>query len=121
MAKLKRNMIKLVKNPEEAIKGAEIEFETFWTTPFLPASVTYEAMDLADQMDDEKNPKTARETVDLLGTFISEKVYGGQFKLEDLQNRFHGPDLIKELQDQIYFVAQGQQTDETKNFLAKKN
>lgn len=114
-------MIKLVKNPEEAMKGAEIEFETFWTTPFLPASVTYEAMDLADKMDDEENQQSVRTIVDLLGTFVADKVYGGQFALEDLQNRFHGPDLINELRAQVYFVAQGQQSDETKNFLEKKN
>lgn len=121
MANLKRNLIRLVKNPEEAMKGAEVEYETFWTSPFLPASVTYEAMDLADEMDDEENKKTTKEIADLLGDFVATKVYGGQFTLDDIKNRYHGPDLINELQGQIIFVAQGQQTNETKKFLEKKN
>jgi len=120
MANLKRNMIKLVKNPEEAMKGNEIEYDTFWTSPFIPASVTYEAMDLADDMEKNEDKISARETVDLLGTFVADKIYGGQFTLEDIKNKFHGPDLVGKLQEQIVFIAQGQQNDETKNFLAKK-
>lgn len=122
MANLKRNMMKLVKNPQEAIGGAEIEFETFWTSPFIPADVTYEAMDLSDmlQSEEQMKGKKDREVADLLGTFVADKLYSGQFTLSDLKKKFHGPDLLQELQGQVMFISQGQQNDETKNFLAKK-
>ena|SRR5699024_1876525 len=122
MANLKRNMIKLVKNPQEAMKGAEIEYETFWTSPFLPADVTYEAADLSDMMQSEEkmNKMTEREAMELLQNFVVDKVYGGQFTSDDMNKKFHGPDLFQTLQNQIMFIAQGQQTDETKKFLAKK-
>lgn len=120
MANLKRNMLKLVKNPEEAVKGGEIEFETFWTAPFIPTSVTYEAMDLAEEMEDPNKETSEREQLDKMGTFVADKLFGGQFTLEDIKNKFHGPDLIVSLRAQIYFIAQGEQTEDTKNFLAKK-
>lgn len=122
MANLKRNMIKLVKNPEEAMKGAEIEYETYWTSPFIPAEVTYEAFDLADmiQQGAEKKKLTEREAAELLERFVVDKLYVGQFTSEDIKKRYHGPDLMGELQSQVLFIAQGQQSDETKKFLEKK-
>lgn len=120
MTKLKRNMIELIKNPEEVMNGGEAEFERYWTSPFIPASVTYEALDLADKMDDEESEVTIRKTIDLLGNFVVDKLYNRQFTQEDLLNKFHGPDLITELRDQIYFIAQGEQTSDTKAFLTRK-
>lgn len=121
MANLKRNLIRLVKNPEEAMKGAEVEYETFWTSPFLPTSVTYEAMDLADKLDDPDSKLSNKEIADLMGEFVATKLYGGQFTLEEMKSRYHGPDFIADLQEQVSFIAQGQQTNETKKFLEKKN
>lgn len=120
MANLKRNMIKLVKNPEEAIKGGEVEYETFWTSPFLPTSVTYEAMDLADLMEEQESEMKSRDVMDMLATFVSDKIYGGQFTIDELKDKFHGPDFVGSMREQVQFIAQGQQTDETKNFLAKR-
>lgn len=124
MANLKRNMIKLVKNPEEAMRGAEIEYETYWTSPFLSTDVTYEALDLAEKLESvgsDKADMTQRQAMDLLQDFIANKVYGGQFTPDDIKKKFHGPDLIETLQSQLMFVTNGMQSDETKNFLAKKN
>ncbi|MFE5428168.1 phage tail assembly chaperone G [Peribacillus simplex] len=47
-------------------------------------------------------------------------MYNKQFTKEDLFNGLHAPDAIQTLQEQIIFVAQGRQNDETKKFLAKK-
>lgn len=122
MANLKRNMIKLVKNPKDAMKGAEIEYETFWTSPFLPTDVTYEALDLADMLNDEEKTKKMKEkeVAELLEKFVVDKLYVGQFAPSDLRKKFHGPDYMQMLQNQVLFITQGEQNDDTKNFLAKK-
>lgn len=122
MANLKRNMIELVKNPEEVLRGGEVEMEKFWTPPFLPLTVTYEAMDLMEKVEKEDKEGTAspREFLELMIDFVANKAYGGQFTKEELQNRLHAPDAIGELQSQVMFIAQGQQSNATKNFLEKK-
>lgn len=122
MANLKRNMIELVKNPDEVLKGGEAETEKYWTTPFLPMDVTYEAMDLMDKITagDKDENASQRDLVDLLVDFTVKKIYGGQFTAKDLKKGLHAPDAITTLQGQVMFVAQGQQSDETKKFLAKK-
>jgi hypothetical protein len=58
--------------------------------------------------------------IDKLIDFVANKIYNKQFTKEELFNGLHAPDAIETLQRQIMFVAQGQQTDETKKFLAKK-
>jgi len=122
MANLKRNMIELVKNPEDVAKGGELETEKFWTPPFLPLTVTYEAIDLMEKVEkEEEGGNNIREILELMIDFVAQKVYGGQFTKEDLQNKLHAPDAIEALQSQVLFIAQGQQSEATKNFLAKKH
>lgn len=122
MANLKRNMIELVKNPDEVLRGGEVEMEKFWTPPFLPLTVTYEAMDLMEKVEkeDEEGTASPREFLEIMIDFVANKAYGGQFTKEELQNRLHAPDAIEELQSQVMFIAQGQQSNATKNFLEKK-
>lgn len=120
MANLKRNMIELVKNPEEVLKGGEVEIEKFWTPPFLPLTVTYEAIDLMEKIESEEDSKPS-EFLDLMIDFVASKAYGGQFTKDDLKNKLHAPDAVATLQEQVLFIAQGQQSDATKNFLAKKS
>lgn len=122
MANLKRNMIELVKNPEEVVKGGEVEIEKYWTPPFLPLTVTYEAIDLMEKIEKEENDDNAspRVFLELMIDFVASKAYGGQFTKEDLQNKLHAPDALETLQSQVLFIAQGQQSESTKNFLAKK-
>lgn len=114
MANLKRNMIELVKE----VDGDNVKTEKYLTPPFIPLSVVYEAMDLAEEM--EKGEKSERDMIEILLDFVANRVYGKQFTKEELLNGLHAPDAIQTLQDQVLFVSQGQQTDETKNFLAKK-
>ncbi|MEJ9231573.1 hypothetical protein LAV79_19270 [Peribacillus butanolivorans] len=52
--------------------------------------------------------------------FLANKNYNKQFTKEELFNGLQAPDAIQTLQEQIIFVAQGRQIDETKKFLAKK-
>lgn len=123
MANLKRNMIELVKNPEEVMKGGEVELEKFWTPPFLPLDVTYEAMDLMTEVErlSEEADANPRDLLDMLVNFTADKAYGKQFTAEDLKRGLHAPDALQTLQEQVMFIAQGQQTNETKKFLEKKN
>lgn len=115
MANLKRNMIELVKD----VKEGEIVTEKYLTPVFLPMSVVYEALDLSDEL--ASGQAKERDMIDKLLDFVANKVYKGQFTKEELVNGLHAPDAIQSLQEQILFIAQGQQTDETKKFLAKKN
>ena len=124
MANLKRNMIELVKNPEEANKGGEIETERFWTPVHIPLKVMYEALDLSEEManiESGKSKKSFRDAMDLMMDFIANKAYNGQFTKDDLLNRLHAPDAINTLQEQIGFIASGETSESTKNFLANKN
>lgn len=125
MTSLKRNMITLVKNPDAVNKGEEPEFEKVWTVPFISFGTSREAASLINQLyadedmsDDEKNDK--------LADFMAEKAYGGKITKDDIFNRLPGPGFNggasaqQMLEEQLLFVANGQQTDETKNFLAGK-
>lgn len=123
MANLKRNMIELVTNPEEAAQGAEVEIKKYWTPAFIPLSVIYAAIDLTEEIDnsDSEDKVSERELIDKLIDFVANDVYKGQFSREELESGLHAPDAITTLQEQIIFIAQGQQSNETKKFLEKKD
>ena len=117
-------MIELVKNPDEANKGGEIETERFWTPVHIPLKVMYEALDLSEEMagiESGESDKSFRDAMDLMMDFIANKAYNGQFTKDDLLNRLHAPDAINTLQEQIGFIASGETSESTKNFLANKN
>lgn len=126
MANLKRNSIKLFKE----MKGEEVVTETFWTVPFPPLSMVYEAADIVGeyeekQQDAHKNgtvlsSKSVRNQLERMAEFLADRLYGKQFTKEDLAERFYGPNAFEALQDQVLFVATGMQNDETKKFLDKK-
>lgn len=121
MANLKRNMIELIKNPDEVASGGEVELEKYWTPPFLPLQVTYEALDVMSQISELEKDNKVVEMIDLLVEFVAKKSYAEQFSVDELKERLHAPDAIQALQDQVLFIAQGQQSDATKKFLEKKN
>src|SRR5699024_7767934 len=124
MANLKRNIIELLKNPEEANKGGEIETERFWTTAHTPLTVMNEAVDLSEKkakIESGKSKKSFRDAMDLMMDFIANKAYNGQFTKDDLVERLHAPDAINILQEQIGFIASGEQSGGTRDFLEKKN
>lgn len=119
MANLKRNMIELVKE----VKEGEIVTEKYLTPVFLPFSVVYEAIDMTQEIDKSENTKSTtseKELINKLIDFVANRIYNKQFTKEDLFNGLHAPDAIETLQEQIIFVAQGHQNEETKKFLAKK-
>lgn len=120
MANLKRNMIELVKNPEAVIKGEEPEVEKVWTPAFIPLKVARDAIQLINDIEVDID-KSESDKFDMLVDFVANKIFGGKITKDDLYNRLHAPGAKNVLWEQVFFAAQGQQSDETKNFLAKKN
>ncbi|MCJ0932547.1 hypothetical protein MST22_15475 [Virgibacillus halodenitrificans] len=118
MANLKRNMIELIKNPEEVMNGGEVELQKYWTPAFIPFSKVRDAISLQTELDEGE--LTELDMMDKLADFIANDIYGKQFTKDDLYNRLHAPDAIDSMQQQVMFVAQGNQSEATKNFLAKK-
>ncbi|MFB4471827.1 phage tail assembly chaperone G [Oceanobacillus caeni] len=119
MANLKRTYIELVKNPEEALKGGEIEIEKIWTPPFLPWKLVRQSIQtLADI---EKEATSEIEIIDKLEEIVANDIFMDAITVEDLRERLHAPDGIGALRGVVEFVAQGNENDETKEFLAKKD
>lgn len=114
MANLKRNMIELVKE----VKEGEIITEKYLTPVFIPFSVVYEALDMMTEVEKSKNEK---EVLEKMIDFVAARIYNNQFTKEDLFNGLHAPDSSRILYEQIVFVTQGAQNDETKKFLARKS
>lgn len=114
MANLKRSRLTLVTE----VKEGEIMEKTYLTPPFLPMSVMYEGLDVAESI--ENGDLSEREKIEKMAIFVADTLYKGQFTTEELVNGLHGPEAIETLQEQLVFSTNGYQTDETKNFLAKK-
>ncbi|SDX65249.1 phage tail assembly chaperone G [Salimicrobium album] len=119
MANMKRNMIQLVKNPEEVEKGGEVKLDTYWTPMFLPFSKVRDAIGMQAELD--KEGMAELDIMDRLADFVANDIYGAQFTKDDIYDRLHAPDGVEELQNQIMFVAQGDQSSATKKFLESKN
>ena len=116
MAKLKRNIIQLVVDP----KAEELKLETFLTPQFIPYELTYElvsTMETFDKAEKGEIPLGFVERYDMLADAIV-KIYDKQFTVKDLKTRFHAPGALNEFIEQIQFIINGQQSDETKNFIA---
>ncbi|MRX70844.1 hypothetical protein GJU40_01515 [Bacillus lacus] len=116
MANLKRNMIELVTD----VKEGELVTKKYLTPPFIPLTVVYTAIDLISEIEKE-NKASEKDLIDKLIDFVAKDLYKEQFSKDELINGLHAPDAIGVLQAQIMFIAQGQQSDETKKFLEKKN
>lgn len=112
-------MIELVVNPQEIAEGGEPQLKKYWTPAFIPFTKVREAMELAAEMEQNDTSKTA-ESMDKLADFVTD-VYGNQFTKDELYNGLHAPEAIPTIQQQIIFIAQGQQSDGTKRFLSEKN
>lgn len=114
MANLKRNMIELIKE----VKEGEIITEKYLTPVFIPFSIVYEALDMIAEID---KSKTEKDLLDKMIDFVAARIYNNQFTKEDLVNGLHAPDSSRVLYEQILFITQGAQNEETKKFLERKN
>jgi hypothetical protein len=113
MANLKRNMIELIKE----VKEGEIVTEKFLTPVFIPFSIIYEALDMIEEIN---KSKTEKDLLDKMIDFVATRIYNNQFTKEELFNGLHAPDASRVLYEQILFITQGAQSDETKKFLMSK-
>ncbi len=57
-----------------------------------------------------------REIADRLMDMVV-KIYDNQFTVKDLKERMHAPMEPNALREQVIFITQGQQTEETRNFI----
>lgn len=115
MSNLKRHTIELVKE----VKEGEVITETYLTPVFIPFSEVYEATDLMDDVTKNEKKKSDKQIMEEMIDFVV-RIYGNQFTKEDIQKGLHGPGGNGVLFDQVLFVAQGKENNETKKFLAKK-
>lgn len=121
---MKQNMIELVKEVKTAKDGEEqVVTETYWSSSFIPAKLIYEANDIAEEFEEmeQGDMEAEKKAIDRLLTFLSESVYGNKFTKTELWEGIHAPDLYKVLQEQLVFMTRGQQSEDTKKFLEKKN
>ncbi len=109
---MKRNYIKLVKDP----KAKNITFETFVTPEFIPLRKVVEASALKKASKDSEADDM--EIFVTMADFVSD-IYNRQFTVDDILDRLHAPDAMEELQQQVEFIAQGHMSDERKKELAK--
>src|SRR5690606_2553911 len=102
MANLKRNSIELFKE----VKEDEVITEKFWTPPFIPLKVVYEAADLMGKYEKigpdsgELTSAEVRSSLEEMTEFVANRIYAGQFTKEELEERFHAPDAYGAMQEQ---------------------
>ncbi|MCF1614625.1 MAG: hypothetical protein L0J18_10335 [Tetragenococcus koreensis] len=116
----KRNFIKLVQVDKKGNTIMDPEgnpkYDTFITPTQIPFRKIYDAADLMDEASAEE--LSAKENIDQMLDMVVD-IYNNQFTKDDLLDRMHAPDTMKELQNQIEFVGQGQMDEERKKELAK--
>jgi|SRR5699024_5817950 len=126
MAGLKREKIELIKNVNEANDGGEVEIEKIWTVPFISLGTSIEAVNLYHEVTDPNSDKSENDRTDLVVDFLCEKAFGGKVTKNDIYNRLPGAGFNGGLSGQellihlLIFVGNGEQTDDTKNYLAGK-
>lgn len=119
MANLKRSAIELVTKYDEV--NDEIETQVYFTPSFIKLSVVYEAIDLSERTEKNEEKKSEKEIFNEMADFVANSIYNGKFTTEELINGLHAPQAVETLQEQIFFVARGEQSNETKKLLKKKN
>lgn len=124
MSDLKRNLIELITNPEEVAGGGEVETKKYWTPPFIPLKLLYQALDLVQEIDDFNSGKSKTKEsklIEKMGDFVANDIYQKQFTREQLENGLHAPDAVANLQEQITFISQGRFSKAAKEFQARKD
>ena len=113
---MKRNFIKLIKNPKEVLNGSEPLFNTYVSPAFVPYRKMYEAVEILDKKSNGNDDVSDIELTDIMIGFICD-LYGDQFSKEELLDGLHAPEANEEIEAQINFFAKGAQSDEQKKEL----
>jgi hypothetical protein len=106
-------MIEIVKE----VKEGEIVTQKYLTPVFIPFSIIYEALDMIEEINEAK---TEKDLLDKMIDFVAARIYNNQFSKEELFNGLHAPDASRILYEQILFITQGAQSDDTKKYLTNK-
>lgn len=115
---MKKNFIKLVNNQQDVVeKNADPKFDTFITPSFIPFRKMYEAADVQDEIQNNKE-LTEKQQMDIMLDMVV-SIYNNQFTRDKLIDGLHAPDTIEILREQVEWVAQGQMNEERKKELEK--
>ncbi len=126
MSGLKREKIELIKNIDEINNGAEVEIEKVWTVPFISLGTSIQAVNLYQKVTDPDKEMSEEDRNDEVIDFLVEKAFGGKVSKEDFYTRLPGAGFNEGMSGQevlinlLIFVGNGEQTDDTKKFLAGK-
>src|SRR5699024_1652416 len=126
MSGLKREKIELIKNIDEVNNGAEVEVEKVWTVPFISLGTSIEAVNLYQKVIDPESDASENDRNDQVIDLLCEKVFGGKITKDDIYNRLPGAGFNDGMSGQevlmhlLIFTGNGEQTDDTKNFIAGK-
>lgn len=115
MASTKRNAIELVTGYDEE-KEQPIT-QVYFTNPFLSGRLFRNAVALSKELEESKDEM---ENLDKLLSFVAKEIYEKQFTVEELEEGLAPYKLIEELQEQVFFVARGEQSESSKKLLEKK-
>lgn len=103
----------------ELDENREVKETAVYVTPrFIPFDVTYEAIELMEEIQNAKSDFD-KEVIDKMMNFIVHRLYEDRFTIQEFKKGVHGPDFFRILQEQISFVAEGYQSDATKKLVAK--
>lgn len=116
MANIKRNVIHLTVGYDEDKEKAKTK--TYYTPPMMSGRLFRSSLEMSKEIDESKDDF---ENLDKLLNFVAVEVYNNQFTVEELEDGLPPYDLVKELQEQVFFVARGEQSEDTKKFLEKNN
>lgn len=115
MGNVKRNVIHLITGYDEEKDKPKVK--TYYTPPMLSGRLFRSSLEVAKEIDESKDDFS---NLDKLLNFVAVEVYNNQFTVEELEEGIQPYELIKELQEQVFFVSRGEQSEETKKFLEKK-
>lgn len=115
MAKTKRNAIELnVGYDEEKDKPVT---KVYYTSPYLSGRLFRDALSISSELEDSEDEMA---NLDKLLNFVASDIYSGQFTAEELEEGLPPYRIVQECQEQVFFVARGEQSESSKKLLEKK-
>jgi len=115
MAKTKRNAIELVTGFDE--EKDQTTTKVYYTSPYLSGRLFRDALSLSKELEESEEEM---ENLDKLLDFVANDIYGSQFTVEELEEGLPPYRMVEELQEQVFFVARGEQSDTSKKLLEQK-
>lgn len=115
MATTKRNAIELITGFDDKDKP---KTKVYYTNPYLSGRLFRNALALSEELEESKDEF---HNLDKMLDFVAAEIYENQFTVEELEEGLPPYRMVRELQDQIFFVARGEQSETSKKLLEKKD